>query len=180
MWIVFLFLLAMSEEPSYQKEISEKNKVSHETREQDQKTFFQTINGKSQEVLKYIRTTKDDLIKQQEVIRKDFEKKLKTEIEEVKKVDPQANVEPLRKAANEKRRALFEQLNSEKKTLETRLQEFKKQFDSFVKVQKENFQQQVKIISAKINGKKGPPAATPELQEFREIPPGPGTPLKPE
>lgn len=180
MWTVFLFFLAMAQEPSYQKEISEKNKVSQETRDQDQKTFFQTINGKSQEVLKYIRTTKDDLIKKQEVVRKDFEKKLKAEIEEVKKTDPKANVEPLRKAANEKRRELFEQLNNDKKTLETRLQEFKKQFDTFVKEQKANFQQQVKILSAKINSQKGPPAPLPELQEFREIPPGPGTVLKPE
>ena len=180
MWVFFLFFFVIGQEPTFEKEINEKNKVSEETRDQDQKTFFQTINGKSQEVLKYIRTAKNDLIKQQNIIRKDFEKKLKAEIEDVKKTDPKANVEPMRKAANEKRRELFEKLNNEKKALETRLQEFKKQFDVFVKVQKENFQQQVKILSAKIKSQKGPPAANPELQEFREIPSGPGTPLKPQ
>lgn len=177
---LFIFLALSSQSPSYENEIREKNKVSAQTREQDQKTFYQTISGKTQDVLKYIRMSKESLRKQQDVVRKDFESKIKSEIEEFKKKDPRATIEPLRKEANEKRRALFEKLNTEKKSLEDQLQEFKKSFEDFVKSQKEKFQQELKILSAKKEAAKLPPADSPIQQEFREIPNSPAIQLKPE
>lgn len=177
---IFLAVSTQTPTPAYEDEIREKNKVSAETRDQDQKTFYQAINGKTQDILKYIRATKESLRKQQDVVRKDFEGKIKSEIEEFKKKDPRATVEPLRKEANERRRALFEKLNTEKKSLEDQLQEFKKSFEDFVKSQKEKFQQELKILSARQNAAKLPPADSPIQQEFREIPSGPGIQLKPE
>jgi hypothetical protein len=166
--------------PAYEQEIVQKNKVSAETKMQDQKSFYEVINAKTQEVIRYARITKDELVKKQEVVRKDFETKLKAEIAEVKKSDPKASTEPLRKAANEKRRALFEQLNDEKKSLEKNLDSFRERFNEFVKSQKENFREQLKTLSAKVSTPKAKPAESPIQQEFREIPPGPATPLKPQ
>lgn len=175
-----IFLATSSQSPTYEQEIREKNKVSAQTRKEDQDSFYQTINSKTQEILKYIRTTKEDLHKQQDSLRKEFESKIKTEIADFKKKDPRASVEPLRKEANEKRRVFFEQLNNEKKSLEVQLQSYKKTFEDFVKTQKEKFQQELKIIAAKTNTTKLPKTESPIEQEFREIPSGPGIQLKPE
>jgi glutamyl/glutaminyl-tRNA synthetase len=183
MWFIFLSLVFTfanpKATPSYEKEISEKNTVKAETRTEDQRSFYDVINLKTQEMLKFLRTNKEDLRKQQEVFRKDFETKIKAEIEEFKKQDPKANVEALRKAANEKRRELFEKFNAEKKSLEEELQKTKKAFDDFVKEQKEKFQQELKVIAAKTNATKRPSVASPIEQEFREIPAGPSIILSP-
>lgn len=172
--------LSPTNEPSYEQEIAQKNKVSAETKAEDQKSFFGAINAKTQEVIRYARTTKTELVKKQEAIRKDFEAKLKADIEQAKKQDPKASVEPLRKAANEKRRALFEQLNSEKKSLETHLEDFKGRFNSFVKTQRRTFGEQLKSLSARANNVKKAITESPIQQEFRDIPPGPAIPLKPQ
>lgn len=166
--------------PSYEQEIAQKNKVSAETKSADQKSFFEVINAKTQEMIRYVRTTKTELVKKQEVVRKDFETKLKAEVEQVKKQDPKASVEPLRKAANEKRRALFEQLNSEKKSLEKHLEDFKGRFNGFVKSQRQTFGEQLKTLSVRANNVKKAITESPIQQEFRDIPPGPATPLKPQ
>ena len=170
----------LNQTPTYEQEIAQKNKVSAETKMQDQKSFYDVINAKTQEVIRYARTTKTELVKKQEVVRKDFEAKLKAEIEQVKKQDPKASTEPLRKAANEKRRALFEQLNGEKKSLEKNLEDFKERFNGFVKTQKENFREQMKTLSVRANNVKTAITESPIQQEFRDIPPGPATPLKPQ
>lgn len=178
-WSLF-FLVAVATPPSYEKEIQEQNKVTEEHRQEDQKSFYQMINTKTAEVLKYLRESREGLRKNQEQIRKNFEDQLKTEKIESQKKQVQATAESWVKSSNEKRRTLFEKFNNEKKQLNTELEDYKKQFDGFVKKQKENFQQQIKILSAKIQSAKQPPALTPLQQEFREIPPGPGTPLKAE
>ncbi len=180
MWMLLLIWAALAQEPTYEQEISEKNRVKAETKEQDQKTFFEVINEKSQQVMRYARTSKDELLKKQEAIRKDFDKKLKAEIEEAKKKEAKENVETLRKAANEKRRELFEQLNTEKKTVEKQMEEVKNRFNSFVKVQKENFREQIRSLSVKAKRIKAVATESPIEQEFREIPPGPATQLKPQ
>ncbi len=180
MFFCILILTALAQEPTYEQEIAQKNKVSAETKMQDQKSFFDVINEKTQEVLRYARTTKTELVKKQEVVRKEFEAKLKAEIEQVKKQDPKANLEPLRKAANEKRRALFEQLNGEKKSLEKQLEDFRERFNGFVKTQKETFREQFKALSPQAKSPKARAELSPAEQEFRDIPPGPSIPLKPQ
>jgi hypothetical protein len=186
MWILLLIFTVFAQEsasiqePSYEQEIAQKNKVSAETKAQDQKSFFEVINAKTQEVLRYARTTKTELVKKQEVVRKEFEAKLKAEIAQVKQQDPKASVEPLRKAANEKRRELFEQLNSEKKSVENHLEDFKSRFNSFVKTQRQTFGDQLKSLSARASNVKKALTESPIEQEFRDIPPGPATPLKPQ
>lgn len=181
-WLLLIgsFIHAAESAPAYEKEISERAKVQAETRQQDQKSFYEAINGKTQEVMRYLRTTKDDLRKQQEALRKEFDAKLKAEMEAAKKQNPRVDLDALRKSANDQRRQLIEKFNGEKKSLESQLQGYKKSFDEFVKAQRENFQQQLKIISAKASAAKLPPAESPLQQEFREIPPGAGTVLKPE
>jgi hypothetical protein len=184
MWMLLLIFTVFSQEskqePTYEQEIAQKNKVSAETKSEDQKSFFEVINAKTQEVIRYARTTKTELVKKQEAIRKDFEAKLKAEIEQAKKQDPKASVEPLRKAANEKRRVLFEQLNSEKKSLEKQLEDFKGRFNGFVKTQRQTFGDQLKSLSARANNVKKAITESPIQQEFRDIPPGPATNLKPQ
>ncbi len=190
MWMLLLILTVFAQEsastqtaaqaPSYEQEIAQKNKVTAETKAQDQKSFFDEINAKTQEVLRYARTTKTELVKKQEAVRKDFEARLKAEVEHAKKQDPKASVEPLRKAANEKRRALFEQLNSEKKSLEKNLEDFRSRFNGFVKTQRQSFGEQLKTLSVRANNVKKAITESPIQQEFRDIPPGPATPLKPQ
>jgi hypothetical protein len=178
--IFTVFSQESKQEPTYEQEIVQKNKVSVETKSEDQKSFFAVINAKTQEVISYARTTKTELVKKQEAIRKDFEAKLKAEIEQAKKQDPKASVEPLRKVANEKRRALFEQLNGEKKSLEKHLEDFKCRFNGFVKTQRQTFGEQLKSLSVRANNVKKAITESPIQQEFRDIPPGPATPLKPQ
>jgi glutamyl/glutaminyl-tRNA synthetase len=183
MWIFFCtILLALANPkapPTYEKEISEKNRVQAETRADDQKSFYHIINLKTQEMLRYLRENKEEFRKQQETLRKDLEVKIKAEMEEFKKQDPKASMEALRKAANNKRRELYEKLNAQKKSLEEELEKTKKSFDAFVKEQKEKFQQELKVIAAKANATKMPPTASPIEQEFREIPDGPSIILSP-
>ena len=86
----------------------------------------------------------------------------------------------MRKAANEQRRDLFEKLNGEKKSLEDKLKTYKDTFDDFIKLQKEKFHQEIKNLTAKKKAQQTPPSHVPGLDEFREIPPGPGIVLSPD
>jgi hypothetical protein len=180
MIVPLLLTVCLAQEPTYEKEIAEKNKVNAESKMQDQKTFLEQISAKTQEVLKYARVSKDNLHKKQEALRSDFEKNLKAEIDQVKKKDPRTNVDAIRKSANEKRREMIEQMNAEKKSLEAKLHDYRERFDEFVKLQKENFREKFKALSQKAESSTKELTGSPVEQEFRDIPPGPATPLKPQ
>ncbi len=179
-WAWLILLGVALESPSYEKEIAEKNKVSLETKKEDQKSFYETINNKTQEVLNFIRKNKEELRKKQEAVRKDFEGKLKTEVDTLKKQDPRGDIEAVRKAANEQRRDLFEKMNTEKKSLEDQLKSFKDGFDDFIKAQKEIFQKTFKDLTLKAKTPKAKAEPLPSQKEFDEIPKGPSTVLAPD
>jgi hypothetical protein len=179
--LLFVLGAALAETPpEYENSINEKIPATEKVGKEEQSTFFKTINAKSQEVMKFIRVSKDQLSKKHTALKKDFEDSVKKEMSELKKQDPKAKLDELRKSTNEKRKELFIRLNDEKKSTETQLNTYKKQFDEFVKNRKLDFQQLMKTASAKINAAKlAKPEDTELEREFREIPPGKGTVLAP-
>lgn len=180
-WILCLLMLASARPfPSYEKEIEEKNVVEENKVQENQKTFFSVINQKAQEVLKYIRTQKDQFVQTQSLQKKELEKKMQDSIAQARQKTPDVDMQKVRKQINEERQSALKEMQKVRKEFEAELDSEKKRFDLFVKQQKENFQSKVKTLSQQVKSfMQLEQKKAQEENEFQQIPKGPGAVLAP-
>lgn len=136
------------------------------------KQLFKIVNEKRTEASRYVRHEVESYRKNREQELKDFDvetKKMKLNLEEKNK-------------RRDERKKFSAQIQSDKKNFNKNLFDQEKKCQSYLNEQKEIFLAKIKDIkkSQTASSSKKTSFSSPELEEFKEIPKGPGTVLKPQ
>lgn len=134
-------------------------------------TIFKITNEKRQEVLRYVRLEKDNYRKGQTQRLKDFDVEAKKN---------KATTAEQRTEQRKARAAMMSQQNEEKKLFFKDLDAKDKNCQNVLAQKKEFYLQQIRELTKVQSAPSPSNLESPELDEFKLIPKGPGTVLKPE
>lgn len=132
--------------------------------------LFKIVNDKRMEVSRFVRQEKESYRKKRDLEIKDFD--LKT-----KMLPPNSDEKNKRR---EERKQVAARIFNEKKEWNRQLDTQEKQCITYLNQNRESFLSQLRALKKTQAPKPSEPLASPALDEFKEIPKGAGTVLKPQ
>jgi hypothetical protein len=140
--------------------------------------FSEFTNNKRKEMSEYEKLHRENLSREQKKARDEFNAAEKADIKQWRLQNPKGQFREYYKGLSVKRKAFTDLQVTARRLFETDLRAKRATFNEFMKIRGEEFRKKLSAYSEEQKAKP-PVAANPALQEFKDIPRGPGIPLSP-